>query len=1736
MSMKPEATIPRGRSSDHRRVTPTSSVRKSSSGEGSVSAGDEDRDSLSRLEGSVGTPRRSESEGDGDDRMNDSSGYESEGYESVFEIDTRGFLDRYDLSNEQLKAMESHMLLGVDAAQKLINASIAAADTECQLADARLELRAAKSLIKFEKGWTDKYVDTTVEQAAIALRARDDEDRVSSDIPIQKANSHRVGTVVNVSANTQIPSINEVSPHSMQQLVCHLYRCERENLPDNRGSILTPTAQAQLHANLLSEPRNGMREDLNTYEWLTWSRARLLKALELTFPLSADSTDQDWVHLITPLRVSLDVRDEESYRAYLNQIMQITVQAKVKNTAEKHLVELLIKGLNQGKGKTTRGNKAMELELKHKFAEGCIPSLTGYVVEFRRICCRIRREMRAVAMWDNALDDPNGASALAAKLKRQRDEAHNKPAKKQKTGGSAQTQDNAPRCNGCGNKLPEDVDRSVEHHQCRVCMNHPDRNESGPFEESDAFKELQKRGHRSLLRHMRANGELIEGVQERRTEGGGKRHPGTAKGGKYGKKPFTGKKHGELSAMHSHELRVDFDDDVVNMELTIDGTHSLPVQVLVDSGASTENFVSTDVARWIRERGGNTVCALAPEVACSRSSVRLAGTDITLDTGGVVSCDVIFYNEVDKAVERLSCLQFRVLDGEHDCVLGLPTIRKYKLARKIPSYFEGPGEGAPSTVVSAPVLASEERKACSCAQPESSSSLWSVCGHCKDEGMSLLKSRSLVFPKVSTQSELSALRTPIIVEKDELLGDSIVDDDEIDWKDDPFDLPEEVQSSENEVRRGTILDKIEIHGTPQLQNDLRALCAEFSDIFSETVRAEPADVPPMEIRVDEEKWFTGRNRLPPRPQSGARLRAIQTQVELYKKLNVIEESNASAHSQVHMVPKPNPNEWRFCLDFVRLNEATIGTENWPIPNIPHMIQRIGAKKPKVFGVMDMTSGYHQAPLSIASRLLTAFICFVGLFHWLRVPMGLKNAAAYFQKVMATVVLSGILYGACELYIDDVFVFGKDDAEFVANLRKVFERFRKHRITINPKKVCLGQDHIEFVGHVINAEGISFSAEKREKVLNFPLPTKAKQLMGFIGLVNYFRDHVDDMTSKLKDLRGMLGDRKKALAWTPELEQKFNYVKNAVAQCPSLWFLDESGPVFVLTDASDYGIGAYIYQKVDGQERPVIFLSKALQGAQLNWSTIEKEAYAIFYTLKTYEYLLRDVKFTLRTDHMNLTYLNVESTQKVRRWKLFIQEFNFDVEHIPGEENVVADAFSRLCVRESSENDSSKPFSLSLIGEDDIRIPDVNYNQIRNVHNATVGHFGVEETIARLHSKGETWKHMRKHVRQFIRKCNFCQANSQKKLTAKVLPYTRASYHPMEVINVDTIGPLPKDEYGNEYLLVIIDCFTRWVELYSTPDTSAMSAAVPLLQHCGRFGVPALIRSDRGSQFVNELIGQLSELFLTDQELTTAYSKERNAIVERANKEVMRHLRAIVYDERISSQWSAKQIPLVMRILNSEEKTRTGVSPAELLFGNAVDLGRYLLYRPTASLESDRNLNEHLEKMLERQAELIRVAQETQLKHDTHHMSRNDPELTDYPVNSYVLWENPAGGRNKLQTKLQGPFQVVRRVDDDITILDLLTNKEIVTHISNVREFNFDPDRTDPKEVALHSSEEFVIESILEHSGDKTRRNTMQFKVRWLGYGPEHDSWEPYKNLRDTEQLHTYLRANRMTTLIPSKHK
>ncbi len=162
-----------------------------------------------------------------------------------------------------------------------------------------------------------------------------------------------------------------------------------------------------------------------------------------------------------------------------------------------------------------------------------------------------------------------------------------------------------------------------------------------------------------------------------------------------------------------------------------------------------------------------------------------------------------------------------------------------------------------------------------------------------------------------------------------------------------------------------------------------------------------------------------------------------------------------------------------------------------------------------------------------------------------------------------------------------------------------------------------------------------------------------------------------------------------------------YKQESVGNCPKLHYVDLSLQVRVRTDASDYGIGAYIFQLDQQRELPMRFIRKALHRAQLNWSTFEKEAYAIFYTITKFDFLLRDVKFVVETDHKNLTFLKTAQSAKKRRWQLALQEFDFEYIHIKGEGNVVADAFSRLCDHHSMDGESAEKLTAFLMAGDSI---------------------------------------------------------------------------------------------------------------------------------------------------------------------------------------------------------------------------------------------------------------------------------------------------------------------------------------------------------------------------------------------------------------------------------------------------
>jgi len=936
------------------------------------------------------------------------------------------------------------------------------------------------------------------------------------------------------------------------------------------------------------------------------------------------------------------------------------------------------------------------------------------------------------------------------------------------------------------------------------------------------------------------------------------------------------------------------------------------------------------------------------------------------------------------------------------------------------------------------------------------------------------------------------------------------------------------------------LDDIRFHGNPELQSKLQKLVEQHKKCFAESLGAEPARVEPFELDLKEESnWYSSNlHKQAARPQSHEKFAATRDFIQKALEAGIIEPSQSESWSQVLLTPKSN-GKWRFCIDFryLNLNTKSMG---WPLPNIRQMLERIGARKPRYFAVLDLTQGYYQAAISVKSRPLTAFRTADGLYQWKRLPMGLKGAPAFFQHAMQHKVLADLLYTVCEVYLDDIIVYAETEEEFLANLQKVLQRLEKYNITLNPAKVQLGMSSVEYVGHTLDSEGLSFSAEKREDIWNVPLPQTKKQLKSFLGMCVQFKDHVRDYSTLVQPLHDLLPNYSKKsghekVKWTETTTSAFYTVRQQVNDCPKLFYPDSSAPVFLHTDASDYGIGGYLYQQVGDVQQPIVFLSKSLNKQERRWTTYEKEGYAIFYCLMKMEHLLRDSFFTLRTDHKNLTFINTDMRQKVKRWKLAIQHYDFDIEHIAGDKNIEADGFSRLLDVPDIEEGEIVENICVLEGVEAIEpLPSHIYEKIKKVHNTDIGHFGLEKSIEKLRSMGVTWAGMRKDVRKFLSRCPCCQKMSFLKLPIHTRPFTLASYSPFDRVYVDTIGPLPEVEgFGFKYIIVIVDAFSRFVKLHPAQDTTAESALAALLDWVGLFGIPSELVSDNGSQFANELVTAfLSNLETTDAKIH-AYSKEENGVVERANKEVNRHLRTIIYNRKIKTKWHT-YLPLVQRIMNASVHTTIGVSPAQIVFGNSVSLDRNLLSIPS---EGPVAASAHISDLLQAQSEIIGIAQKNQIETDQFHIAqRGGNSITEFPINSYVLVNYEGDDHrppSKLHTHLRGPLRVVNFSGPVYTLQNLVTNKLEDFHVKLLHPFRFDPSIVDPEEVAQHDEDYYDVLRVVDHKfrGRKKRRSDLEFLVHYEG--DQEPSWVPWSaDLGKNGKVHEYLESNSLRKYIP----
>ena len=684
-----------------------------------------------------------------------------------------------------------------------------------------------------------------------------------------------------------------------------------------------------------------------------------------------------------------------------------------------------------------------------------------------------------------------------------------------------------------------------------------------------------------------------------------------------------------------------------------------------------------------------------------------------------------------------------------------------------------------------------------------------------------------------------------LISKDELLTkeddtdyiEDFIDDNLLDDLYNMNDIQNDLQTTVEEHIESMLSNVQDKDMRSRLQN----IVYKYTNVFSTELSNKAALVTPYSIPLKPDNdWITDKNRHPPRWQTIAKSYEVEKFIKKAIACNMIKPSDAPAWSQILLTPKKN-GSYRFCVDFRALNNAT-HSSGWPLPNIKHVLDRLSKKKPKYFTILDLTSGYFQIPIDEQSQFLTAFRTAIGLFEWTRLPMGLKGAGSYFQMQMHK-IFEDLLYNIIEIYLDDILIFAQTKEELITNTEIVLERLRKHNITVNPEKVKMGLTEVEYVGHLIDKHGISFSQEKKQKVFDFRLPEKAHELKSFLGLCSQYRDHIQgyaQLSAPLHDmLKGYTKKSRHKLPWTENLKQTYYTFKDAVANCGKLFFVDEDKPIFLNTDASYHGIGAALYQMdEEGMKIPIQFISKKLNVTELGWNIVEKEAYSIFYAIMKLDHLLRDQYFILQTDSKILSHMNTDHKDKVKRWKIAIQHFNFDVLHIEGKQNIEADALSRLVPFPTKQDTQPTMNNLEQINMIERReyLPKKIFKKIQQAHNAITGHSGVQKTIDRLQKLNLKWSGMRKDVSTFVNNCPCCQKMNTIKPLIHTIPFTLSHYRPMNRICVDAIGPIDIDNQNIKHIFVIIDAFSRYTRLYSLESINSSEVLKAFYSWIADFGL------------------------------------------------------------------------------------------------------------------------------------------------------------------------------------------------------------------------------------------------------------------------------------------------------------
>ena len=451
---------------------------------------------------------------------------------------------------------------------------------------------------------------------------------------------------------------------------------------------------------------------------------------------------------------------------------------------------------------------------------------------------------------------------------------------------------------------------------------------------------------------------------------------------------------------------------------------------------------------------------------------------------------------------------------------------------------------------------------------------------------------------------------------------------------------------------------------------VNAVLTEFSEVFEA-----PTELPPQRPEDLEILLIEGSKPPPVRPLGHTNAYELKLISEALPKLmerGQIRRSKSQYGASVLFIKKSD-GTMRLCVDYRGLNNITVRNRT-PIPNIADM--RSSLQGATLFTKLDLRDGFHNLRIRDEDVPKTAFRTRFGLFEFTVVPFGLTNAPAAFSAMINRIF--GDLFDVYVIsYLDDIIIFSKSAEDHKRHLTEVFNRMRSHKLFVKLSKCEFMKEEVHFCGHIVGVYGISLDQDKVAAIKQTPKMTCVRDVQHYLGMTVWFQDFVKDYAKITAPLTDLLRKNSKFI-WITEHDTAVASLIHAISTAPVLRYFDPNRETVVHTDASDFAIGGWLGQVYDDGVHPVLYFSRKLRPAELNYITHEKELLALVYFLEKHGHYLRGIKFTCNTDHESLKYLQVQEklSRRQARWIFLLQEFEAIISYLPGPFNTIADFLTR----------------------------------------------------------------------------------------------------------------------------------------------------------------------------------------------------------------------------------------------------------------------------------------------------------------------------------------------------------------------------------------------------------------------------------------------------------------------------